>query len=99
MADYNIALERWLARSDETKGDESSIERVDEVENVRWQTRPAPLSDYETALADALQAIFGQEVYDLPGIVRRLNEQGPKPPKGAVWTEELFAAEMARLGA
>ena len=99
MADYNIALQQALAGTGETKGDESSIERVDAVQNVRWQTRPAPLTDYENALADALQAIFGQQIYDLPGIVRRLNEQGPKPPAGAVWTEELFAAEMARLGA
>lgn len=98
MADHNIALQQRLAGTGETKGDESSLERVDEVQNVRWQTRPAPLSDYENALADALQAIFGQEIYDLPGIVRRLNEQGPKPPTGAAWTEELFAAEMARLG-
>ena len=97
-ADYNVVLQAWLAKGEGTKGDEASIERVDEVKNVRWQTRPAPLSDYENALADALQATFGQEVCDLSGIVQRLNERGPKPPTGTVWTEELFAAEMARLG-
>ncbi len=99
MPDHNVALQQWLAKGGDTKGDEASIERVDQVQNVRWQTRPAPLSDYENALADTLQAIFGDEVYDLPGIVRRLNERGPKPPNAAAWTEELFTAERARLGA
>jgi len=98
MSDHNVVLEEWLARTAGTKGDAASIERADEVQNIRWQTRGAPLSEYENALADALQAIFGEEIYDLPAIVRRLNERGPKPPKGAAWTEELFTAEMARLG-
>ncbi len=98
MSEHNVVFQEWLARSAGTKGDADSIERPDEVENIRWQTRPAPLSDYENALADALQAIFGEEIYDLPAIVRRLDERGPKPPTGTTWTEELFVAEMARLG-
>ena len=99
MSDHNVVLQEWLARTAGTKGDATSIERVDEVQNTRWQTRPAPLSDYENALADSLQAIFGEEIYDLAAVVRRLNERGPKPPTGAAWTEDLFTAEMARLGA
>ena len=99
MSDHNVVLQEWLAGAAGTKGDASSIERVDEVQNVRWQTRPAPLTAYENALADSLQAIFGEEIYDPAVIVRRLNERGPKPPTGAAWTEELFTAEMARLGA
>jgi hypothetical protein len=99
MSDHNVVLQQWLARAGGTKGDAASIEHVDEVRNIRWQTRPAPLSEYEDALASSLQAIFGEEVYDLAAVVRRLNERGPKPPSGGVWTEGLFTAEMARLGA
>ena len=99
MSDHNVALQEWIAGTAGTKGDANSIERADKVQNVRWQTRPAPLTEYENALADSLQAIFGEEIYDLAAIVRRLNERGPKPPTGAAWTEELFTAEMARLGA
>jgi len=98
MSEHNVVLEEWLARTADTKGDAGSIERPGEVQNIRWQTRPAPLSEYENALADALQATFGEEIYELPAIVRRLNERGPKPPQGGAWTEELFTAEMARLG-
>lgn len=99
MSDHNVLLHDWLARREDSKGDEASIERPDEVRNIRWQTRPAPLTDYENALADSLQAIFGEEIYDLAGIVRQLNERGPKPPGGGAWSEETFTAEMARLGA
>lgn len=102
MGEYNVALQRWIAsRADgaaTVKGDETSIERVNAIENVRWQTRAAPPTGYENTLADALQAIFAEEVYELPGIVRRLNERGVRSPAGAPWTEEVFAAEMARLG-
>ncbi len=99
MADYNVALRHWLDHSLENKGDEGSIERTDKVENVRWQTRAAVPTDYENALGDALQEIFAEEVYDLPGILSRLNERGVRAPNGAPWTEESFTAEMARLGA
>lgn len=99
MSDYNVVFHDWLAQSEDTKGDEASIERPDEVRNIRWQTRPAPLTEYENALADSLQAIFGEEIYDLAGILLRLNERGPKPPGGGAWTEQMFTAEMARLGA
>jgi hypothetical protein len=99
LSDHNVALQEWIAGTAQPKGDESSIERVGAVRNVRWQTRPAPLTDYENALADALQAIFAEEVYDLAGIVHRLNERKIASPANDAWTEELFTAEMARLGA
>jgi hypothetical protein len=104
MDEFNRTLQRWLVPSRDpkgvgNKGDESSIERVETVQNVRWQTRADPPTAYENALAEALQTIFADEVYDLPGIVRRLNDAQVAPPGGQAWTEENFAAEMARLGA
>ena len=103
MGEYNVALQRWIAsRADRqggaAKGDESSLERVHDVANVRWQTRAAPPTAYENALGDALQAIFAEEIYDLPDVVRRLNERGVRSPDGAPWTDSAFTAEMARLG-
>ncbi len=103
MAEHNVVLQRWLEERSQAagaaaKGDEASIERPEQVQNIRWQTRAAPPSDYENALGDALQAIFAEEIYDLPGVVRRLNAIGPKPPQGGAWTEQSFSAEMARLG-
>jgi len=81
------------------KGGEASIEHPDRVENIGWQTRKAPPMPDEVALADALQAIFDEEIYDLPRIVERLQAR-VAPPQGLPrWTAELLCAELARLGA
>jgi len=98
MAEYNVALRQWLEKSGDNKGDESSIERPDAVQNVRWQTRAAVPTDHENRLGDALQEIFAEGIYDLPGIVAALNGRGVGSAAGAAWTEESFVAEMARLG-
>jgi hypothetical protein len=81
------------------KGSEAGIERPDRVANIAFQTRGAPPTAAENALADALQAIFAEEVYDLAGIVAGLERRGLKPPAGEpCWTEAAFRAELRRLG-
>jgi hypothetical protein len=96
MLDYNPHLAP--AETTDNKGGPATIEDPAQVENVRWQTRPAPLTAHEDALADALQAIFADEIYALDRIVERLNALKIAPPGGAmVWSEENFRAEIARL--
>ncbi|HUZ74657.1 MAG TPA: recombinase-like helix-turn-helix domain-containing protein [Stellaceae bacterium] len=88
-----------VPRSGDDKGSEAGIERPDRVVNIAWQTRAAPPGAAENALADALQAIFAEEIYELPRIVERLNRLGVAPPAGAAaWSEESFQAELHRLG-
>jgi hypothetical protein len=99
MDEYNVALTAEQGASRNPKGDEASIEHPDKVKNICWQTRAAPPTAYENALGDALQAAFADGVSDLPGVVRRLNERGPKAPDGSTWTEVSFTAEITRLGA
>jgi hypothetical protein len=97
MLDYNPLLARNGA-TDANKGGPATIEDPAHVENFCWQTRPAPLSAAESALADALQKIFAAEIYALDGVVERLNQMKVTPPAGAAaWTEEGFRAEIARL--
>ena len=102
MSDHNPMLQAWLKRASAqdvaAKGDESSIERPQAVQNLRWQTRPAAPTEYENALGSALQAIFAEQVYELPAIIARLNAGSVRAPHGAAWTEDNFTAEMARLG-
>jgi hypothetical protein len=96
MKDHNPGL---AATATDVKGTPATVELPDRVENLMWQTRPAPPSAAENALADALQAIFNDEIYELPRVLARLNETGVAPPAGAAsWTEENFRAEMRRLG-
>jgi len=85
-------------RGGANKGDASSIETYAAPQLIRWQTRPAPPSEYENALGDALEALFSREIYDLDAIVAGLNESGPAAPDGEPWTEASFQAAMKRLG-
>jgi hypothetical protein len=85
--------------ANDDKGSEAGIERLDQVRNIAWQTRAAVPTREENALADALQAIFADEIYDLPRVVERLNRLGLAPPAGAsAWTVESFSAHMRGLG-
>jgi len=96
--DHNPNLARPRQANDD-KGTEAGIERPDRVENICWQTRPAAPTAAENALGDALQAIFSDEVYELPQIVERLNRMGLAAPAGAAaWTEASLRAELRRLG-
>ena len=94
MKDHNPGL----TPSRDDKGSEAGIEHPDRVENIAWQTRAAPPTVAENALADALQAIFAQEIYELPQVVERLNGLVPPPTGASRWTEAVLSAELARLG-
>jgi hypothetical protein len=94
MSDHNPAL----TPDPRDKGSEAGIEHPGGAQNIAWQTRAAPPTAAETALADALQAIFAEEIYELPGIVARLNGVLPPPAGSPRWTEALLAAELSRLG-
>ena len=95
--DYNPQLAA-AGGADIGKGSPATIEDPDRVKNLRWQTRPAPLTASENALADALQTIFAGENYELNGIVERLNQMKIAPPTGTpAWTEENFRIEIRRL--
>ena len=98
MMDHNPHLTPWRRpRPDESAG-KGRIEDPAAIENLVWQTRPAPPSDYETALADALITCFEAGVTELPDLVDRLNAEGVLGPDGTAWTPERFEREVARLG-
>ncbi|MGH7126663.1 MAG: recombinase-like helix-turn-helix domain-containing protein [Stellaceae bacterium] len=98
MADDYNALLALVGGSESRKGSEATIEDLTRVENMRWQTRPAPLTHAEDVLADALQEIFAEEVHGLDGIVERLNRMKIAPPSGApAWTDQNFRTEIRRL--
>lgn len=65
---------------------------------IMWQTRPAVPSEYERTLADTLEQIFAQKVYDIPGIVAALNAEGVRNPAGEAWTIANFEPAFRELG-
>jgi len=74
------------------------IEHPGAAENIVWQTRPAPPTEYENRLGDALERCFADGIEELGPLVARLNEIGVPAPDGTPWTPESFEREMARLG-
>jgi len=88
----------WLSKTHQNKGGTDYLETYDPPTLLPWQTRSAQPTEFEQALADALQEIFGEEVYDLPDIVSLLNKSGVNPPEEGDWTEANFQSVMKRLG-
>lgn len=94
--DYNPKLTR-TAPPEVRRAAKGQIEHPGEIENVVWQTRPAVPSDYENALGDAFETVFGEGITDLDALIARLNELGVGTPDGEAWTSESFQAHMRRL--
>ena len=98
VQDFNPYLEAYRsARPNQVAGGGQIFETGDR-DLIVWQTRPAVPSEYERTLADALEQIFAQKVYDLPGIVAALNREGVRTPDGAAWTEANFQSTFRELG-
>jgi hypothetical protein len=96
--DHNPHLKPWIRPKPEDAANKGTVERPDAVVNLMWQTRPAPPSEYENRLADALVECFGAGVEQLDALVARLNEMGVQSSDGTKWTAASFEREMARLG-
>lgn len=96
--DHNPFLKPWRRPQPSEIAGKGSIEVPDTVENLTWQTRPAPPTEYENRLGDALEACFEEGIEALGPLVERLNEMGVYAPDGSPWTETSFEREMQRLG-
>jgi hypothetical protein len=72
---------------------------VESRDNLAWQSRAEPPSEFENRLGDALEEIFGGGIDSLSALVEGLNQRGCRDRGGRPWTEESFQAEMRRLGA
>lgn len=68
------------------------------VENIVFQTRALPLDSFESALADALMAAFGEGAETLEQLADRLNANGNADRAGAPWTEESLAIQLKQSG-
>lgn len=95
--DHNPFLNKQALQDEKPATDRGRIEYPADMVNIPWQTRPAPPTDYELRLTDALSEIFDKDIDTIPGIVAALNERGLSMPDGKPWTDETFESEMKRL--
>jgi hypothetical protein len=63
------------------------------------QSRSREPTDWEMALAGAIEAAFGNGHHELPALVAALNASRVRPRGGGDWTEANFTALMRELGA
>lgn len=62
------------------------------------QAQTSPPTDYENALAGAIEAAFAAGIWDLAGLVRQLNADGLLTPSGEPFTEDRYEQLMAAMG-
>ena len=62
------------------------------------QARQRPPTVFEDLLGDAIERAFGDGAQTLADLVAHINRSGPSSENGEHWTEQNFAALMARLG-
>lgn len=79
-------------------GGKGYIEIPGKAENLRWQTRKAPPTEYENALANALEQAYASGAAGAEEIVESLNRHAFRDASGEPWTVASLAAEMAALG-
>ena len=63
------------------------------------QSRTREPTDWELALAGALEAAFSKGAFELDALVAALNASRVRPRDHGVWTTEIFTATMRELGA
>lgn len=95
---FNPRLTPWVRPAPNNVAGKGYIERPGQVENIVWQTRATAPSAYENALGDALEQVFAAGAESLADVVAGLNRLNLRMPTGDPWTDESFAAELARLG-
>src|SRR5262249_2485530 len=98
IGDFNPYLEAFQnARPKQVAGGGHIFAGADR-DLIVWQTRPAVPSEYEQTLADALEQVFSQKIYDLPEVVAALNREGIRTPDDEAWTERNFEQAFQQLG-
>lgn len=63
------------------------------------QSRTREPTDWEIALAGAIEQAFGQGHHELPALIAALNASRVRPREGGLWTEAGFMALMRELDA
>ncbi|MDX3895416.1 recombinase-like helix-turn-helix domain-containing protein [Pusillimonas sp.] len=79
-------------------GGKGYIELPGKAENLRWQTRKAAPTEYENALADALEQAYTSGAVTAEEIVESLNRRAFRNAAGELWTAASLTSEMSVLG-
>ncbi len=95
---YNPYLREGAPRREQRVGN-GVIDVPGRVENIVWQTRTRPPTEYENRLGDALEQVFEAGAVALEDVVAKLNDMGVRTEDGRRWTAEVFGLEIERFAA
>lgn len=63
------------------------------------QSRTHEPTEWEYALADAIESAFAKGHHTLPALIQALNGSRVRPSDGGTWTKANYQAVMKELGA
>ena len=95
----NPRLVPWKRHTVENEAGTGFIEMPGMGENIRWQSRSAEPTAFETALGDAIEQLYFQGLSTSAEFAGALNRMGLRSPSGTLWDVARLEREMARLGA
>lgn len=96
---HNPYLRDWEKAQPNRVSGKGDIETAGSAENIIWQTRSSVPTVAETALADALERSLEKGATTLAALAADLNAERLVAPGGSLWSAELLATELHRLGA
>jgi hypothetical protein len=96
--DYNPDLAEQGVDETNPNARRGSIESSGEADNLVWQTRVAPPTQYEQDLAGGLVQAFEAGETELSELVAHLIKSGVLDSSHGLWTEASLEAELEHLG-
>jgi len=95
---FNAHLTAWKGNEPSPHAGLGMVEAPGEGVNLRWQSRESEPSDYENALADAIEGAYLAGARTPQQFADHLNTAGVASLSGMGWNAASLEQEMSRLG-
>lgn len=95
---FNIRLTNWKMNEPSPHAGMGMVEGPGEGVNLRWQSRESAPTDYENALADAIESAYLSGARTSRQFADHLNTAGVASLSGQRWSAASLEQEMSRLG-
>lgn len=95
---FNVHLTGWKGNEPSPHAGLGMVEAPGEGANLRWQSRESAPTDYENALADAIESAYLAGARTSQQFADHLNTAGVANLSGRAWSAASLEQEMSRLG-
>ncbi|GAA0507691.1 hypothetical protein N5K27_27215 [Pigmentiphaga sp. GD03639] len=98
MSEFNVHLTGWKGNEPSPHAGQGVVEAPGQGVNLRWQSRESVPTDFENALADAIESAYLAGARTPQQFAEHLNAAGVAMPSGRDWSAASLEQEMSRLG-